>query len=94
MKLPDAGRIRARYAATVKELTVNYGDNYVLNHAALYVESGKRTFLTGTNGAGKSTLIKAILQHEPGTFITSEARVSYFPRTRTPWTPKRPCWKM
>ena len=65
MKLPDAGRIRARYAATVKELTVNYGDNYVLNHGALYVESGKRTFLTGTNGAGKSTLIKAILQHEP-----------------------------
>ena len=39
MKLPDAGRIHARYAATVKELTVNYGDNYVLNHATLYVES-------------------------------------------------------
>ena len=89
MKLPDAGRIRARYAATVKELTVNYGDNYVLNHAALYVESGKRTFLTGTNGAGKSTLIKAILQHEPGTFITSEARVSYFSQDQDTLDPQK-----
>ena len=89
MKLPDAGRIHARYAATVKELTVNYGDNYVLNHATLYVESGKRTFLTGTNGAGKSTLIKAILQHAPGTFITSEARISYFSQDQDTLDPQK-----
>ena len=89
MKLPDAGRIHARYAATVKELTVNYGDNYVLNHATLYVESGKRTFLTGTNGAGKSTLIKAILQHAPETFITSEARISYFSQDQDTLAPQK-----
>lgn len=78
MKRPDQGRIRARYAATVKELSVHYGDHYVLNNATLYVESGKRTFLTGSNGAGKSTLIKAILGNAPGAFITSEAKVGYF----------------
>lgn len=81
--------IRARYAATVRELTVNYGDNYVLDHATLYVESGKRTFLTGTNGAGKSTLIKALLEHAPGTFITSEARVSYFSQDQDTLDPRK-----
>lgn len=78
MKLPDSGRIRARNAATVRHLTVQYGDRLVLDDVSLEIESGKRTFLTGGNGAGKSTLIKALMEKAPGTFITSEARVSYF----------------
>ncbi len=78
MKLPDTGRIRARYAASVRNLSVSYGDNQVLFDVSLSVESGKRTFLTGGNGTGKSTLIKAILAGAPETFITSEARTAYF----------------
>lgn len=78
MKLPDSGKIRSRYAAAIKELTAGYGSHNVLSNASLYVESGKRTFLTGGNGAGKSTLIKALLNQAPGTFIPSEAKISYF----------------
>lgn len=89
MKLPDAGKIRSRYAATVKNLTVNYGTNYVLADADLYVESGRRTFLTGGNGAGKSTLIKALLEHAPGTFITSEAKVGYFSQDQDTLDPEK-----
>lgn len=93
MKLPDSGRIRARYAATVRNLTVAYGERMVLNNVSLSVESGRRTFITGGNGAGKSTLIHALMTGAEGTFITSEARVAYFPRIRIPWTPKRRCWR-
>lgn len=78
MKLPEAGRIRAGYAATIKSLSVYYKEKAALKDVSLFVESGKRTFLTGDNGAGKSTLIKAILSQAPETFITSEAKISYF----------------
>ena len=78
MKLPDAGRIRARNAASVRHLTVRYGERMVLNDVSLEIEAGRRTFITGNNGAGKSTLIKALTDRVPETFITSEARVSYF----------------
>ena len=78
MKLPDAGKIRARYAATLKGLTVQYDGRLVLAGAELAVESGKRTILTGENGAGKSTLIRALVEGRDRTFITSEAKVGYF----------------
>ena len=78
MKLPDSQKIRARYAVSVRGLTVTYPGRTVLDHVTLFVESGKRTFITGDNGAGKSTLIHAIMEGAEGTFITSEARTAYF----------------
>ena len=60
MKLPDAGRIRARNAASVRHLTVRYGERMVLNDVSLEIEAGRRTFITGNNGAGKSTLAKLL----------------------------------
>lgn len=78
MKLPDSQKIRARYAASVRDLTVAYPGRTVLDHVTLFVESGKRTFITGDNGAGKSTLIRALMEGAEGTFITSEARTAYF----------------
>lgn len=78
MKLPDSGQIRAKYAAAVRNLTVRYGSHTVLSNASLFVESGKRTFLTGQNGAGKSTLIQSLLGGCPESIITSEARIGYF----------------
>ncbi len=32
----------------------------------------------GENGTGKTTLLKALIARDEGTFITSEAHVSYF----------------
>ena len=89
MKLPDSGRIRARYAATVRNLTVAYGERMVLNNVSLSVESGRRTFITGGNGAGKSTLIHALMTGAEGTFITSEARVAYFSQDQDTLDPKK-----
>lgn len=78
MRLPDAGRIRAKNAAAIRHLTVSYGNRTVLDDVSLEIEAGKRTFITGNNGAGKSTLIKALMDRAPETFIASEARVAYF----------------
>ena len=78
MKLPDAGKIRAKNAAAIRHLTVSYGERIVLDNVSLEIEAGRRTFITGNNGAGKSTLIKALIDRAPETFITSEARVAYF----------------
>ncbi len=89
MKLPDAGKIRARYAASVRSLTVSYGENTVLADATLLVESGKRTFITGGNGAGKSTLVGALMTGAEGTFITSEARTAYFSQTQDTLDPRK-----
>ena len=89
MKLPDSGRIRARCAASVRNLTVYYGERAVLCGVNLSVESGKRTFITGGNGAGKSTLINALMTGAEGTFITSEARVAYFSQNLDTLDPKK-----
>ena len=78
MRLPDAGRIRAKNAAAIRHLTVSYGNRIVLDDVSLEIEAGKRTFIIGNNGAGKSTLIKALMDRAPETFIASEARVAYF----------------
>lgn len=78
MKLPEGGRIRAKAAASIRHLTVEYEGRLVLADASLTVEAGKRTILTGANGAGKSTLIRALIEGAPGTFITSEAKIGYF----------------
>lgn len=89
MKLPDKGNIRAKHAAAVRNLSVAYGNCQVLSNVSLYVESGKRTFLTGSNGAGKSTLIKAIVEGRPETFITAEARVAYFSQDQDVLNPSK-----
>ena len=66
MKLPDAGKIRAKNAAAIRHLTVSYGERIVLDNVSLEIEAGRRTFITGNNGAGKSTLIKALIDRAPG----------------------------
>lgn len=94
MKLPDTGRIRARYAASVRNLSVSYGDNQVLFDVSLSVESGKRTFLTGGNGTGKSTLIKAILAGPLRLLLPRRLVRPISPRIRTRWSPIKRSWKM
>ena len=41
---------------TIKNLSVAYGDKYVLRDFNLQVKPGELVMITGSNGAGKSTL--------------------------------------
>ncbi|SHJ84780.1 ribosomal protection-like ABC-F family protein [Hespellia stercorisuis] len=78
MKGMHTTKIKAKYAAKIVDLTVEFDGRKVLNQAELWVESGRKTFLTGGNGAGKSTLLGALMQRQPGTFITEDAKIGYF----------------
>ena len=49
-------------AIEIKNLTVAYGENIVLEDLNLNIEVGSLMALVGPNGAGKSTLIKTILK--------------------------------
>ncbi|MDD3795552.1 MAG: ABC-F type ribosomal protection protein [Lachnospiraceae bacterium] len=71
-------RMKAKYAAKVENLTVEFDGHPVLEQANLMVESRRKTFLTGENGTGKSTLLQALVQRRPGTFFTEDAQISYF----------------
>jgi len=48
-------------AISVKNLSVDYGNQTVLNRLSFDVEKGKLTAIIGPNGSGKTTLFKAIL---------------------------------
>lgn len=78
MKLGELQKIKAKMAAKVDGMTVIYDDRVVLDAVTLTVQSGKKTFLTGSNGAGKTTLVHKLLDRSQGTFITSDAKVGYF----------------
>ena len=71
-------RIKAKHAARITNLTIAYGERTVLDQVNLEVEAGKRTFLVGENGAGKSSLLQALVERQPGTFMTEDARPGYF----------------
>ncbi len=50
----------------VKDLTLAYGSDTILNALSLPIPSGKITVLAGPNGCGKSTLLRAIRRlHAP-----------------------------
>ena len=76
-------------ALDVEDLTISINGKILLDSVSVSVRPGAVTGIIGPNGAGKSTLIKAILQHEPGTFITSEARVSYFSQDQDTLDPQK-----
>ncbi|MFT5210006.1 MAG: ATP-binding cassette subfamily F protein uup, partial [Flavobacterium sp.] len=45
---------------TLKNVTVSFGNDVVLDETELVIEKGERVCLTGRNGSGKSTLLKVI----------------------------------
>src|SRR5690606_39690782 len=50
----------------VKELTLNYGTDIVLDALSMPIPKGQITVLAGPNGCGKSTLLRAIRRlHAP-----------------------------
>jgi ATPase subunit of ABC transporter with duplicated ATPase domains len=78
MKLGSYKNIKAKIAAKVDNLTVEYDDRCILANTSMQILTGKRTFLIGENGAGKTTLIKSFLTQEDHTFITTDAKIGYF----------------
>ena len=46
--------------ATLKNVTVSFGNDVVLDRAELVIDKGERLCLTGRNGSGKSTLLKLL----------------------------------
>ncbi len=52
-------------ALEIKDLTVAYGNNIVLDVSSLTIDQGSMVGILGPNGAGKSTFIKSILDLIP-----------------------------
>ena len=89
MKLPDSKKIRARYAISVRDLTIPYGEKTVFQKLNFFLPSGTRTVIAGPNGSGKSSLIRAILDRVPGVSITSEASIAYLSQDQDTLNPKK-----
>ena len=89
MKLPDTKKIRARYAISVRDLTIQYGEKTVFKKLNFFLPSGTRTVIAGPNGSGKSSLIRAILDRVPGVSITSEASIAYLSQDQDTLNPKK-----
>ena len=45
----------------INNISVKFGDEYVLKDVSIHIHCGQLTVIIGKNGAGKSTLLKAIL---------------------------------
>lgn len=52
-------------ALDISNLTVSYGDNFVLSDCTVIIPQGVMLGIIGPNGAGKTTFIKAILELIP-----------------------------
>lgn len=70
--------IKAKVAARVSDLTVEYEGRRVLDHVTLEIPTGKKTFLVGRNGSGKTTLVRRLMEGGKGTFVTEGGRLGYF----------------
>ncbi len=58
---------------TFDDISLEFGDQLILDHVSLVIEAGERVCLIGRNGAGKSTLINIInkrLQPDSGEIVT------------------------
>lgn len=47
-------------AIIIKELSISYEENLVIDHMNLSIPKGKVSIIIGSNGCGKSTLLKAV----------------------------------
>lgn len=74
----------------IQNLSVQFGDNTILENIQMHVHCGEMVALIGPNGAGKSTLLKAILGQQPysGTISFSvpgkrnnHAKIGYVPQS-------------
>ena len=69
----------------VKDLSVRYGANTVLDHVNLHVEPGEIVTIVGPNGSGKTSLLKAII----GAIKPAAGVVTRSPGLRIGYVPQR-----
>lgn len=71
-------------AIEIRNLSIKFGNNYILENVSLDIEKNSMTTILGPNGGGKTTLIKAILgliRKDSGSISISEgSRVGYVPQ--------------
>ncbi len=72
----------------VKNLSVSYGNNIVLDNISFQVKKGEYICLVGENGTGKSTLLKTIVKLKEKTsgdikLNTELDKISYIPQVNT-----------
>ncbi|HEX3053906.1 MAG TPA: ABC-F type ribosomal protection protein [Aggregatilineaceae bacterium] len=69
----------------LSNISKSYGDQQILNQAALILNDGQRVGLVGANGVGKSTLLKIIMGQieadSQSISVTSGAQVGYLAQT-------------
>lgn len=69
---------------SVKNLTVNFGDNLVLNDVSFSVKKGETFVIIGPNGAGKSVLFRTLLG-----LIPHKGKVEWKQLTRKGYVPQK-----
>ncbi len=76
--LPASGKDVLR----LEELSVGYGDQFLLREVSLSIRQGERIALIGENGTGKSTLVKTIVGQVPplngAVRLGANVRTGYF----------------
>jgi len=69
----------------LSNISKSYGDQQILNQAALILNDGQRIGLVGANGVGKSTLLKIIMRQivadSQSISVSAGARVGYLAQT-------------
>ena len=73
--------------ASVKNLSISYGDNVIFNNVSFEISTGDAIAITGKNGSGKSSIIKLILgeniKHNGDININQNIVISYVPQDIT-----------
>ncbi|WP_170479949.1 metal ABC transporter ATP-binding protein [Ruegeria arenilitoris] len=70
---------------TVEDLSVQYGENTVLHHVDMTIESGEIVTIVGPNGSGKTSLLRAIIGATP----LSAGRVTLNPGLKIGYVPQK-----
>lgn len=90
MEIKDEKKACGLCCTKIENISVKYGNEYVLKNVSIHIHCGQLTVIIGKNGAGKSTLLKAILgelKHEGDIVFTNEKidkkeklRIGYVPQ--------------
>jgi len=70
-------------AIRIKDVSIKYGTNVVIDNASLEISEGDFCCVVGANGAGKSTLVRGILglnKISSGNIQCDVSRVGYLPQ--------------
>ena len=70
---------------TAKDLEVQYGDQKILSHVNLQIDSNEIVTIVGPNGSGKSTLLRALL----GAVHPTKGKVTRKPGLRIGYVPQK-----